>query len=468
MVASVRSSSPSDNVADIAVVDVASTLDEGDFTPLQRLIVLLIILTIVMDGVDNQLFSYAIPHIVRDWKEGWANFTVAMSAGPIGMILGSLISGYLADQIGRRLLILATLALSGVTTFLLGFASSPNEMIIWRFLTGCGIGGALPVCTTLAAEFSPLRYRTMVVTISIVCVPLGGMFAGLISNPLLDHFGWQTSFFVGGILPLGLLLLLWFTLPESPRFLSQNPEYWPTLRHLLKRLRRPVDAHCHFIDRLSYGRNLHQKEGFPGLFRDGRAFDSTVLCLSFFFCMIAIYGFFYWLPTMLVMANVEIKIAHFGLVLYNMGGVIGSLLCGLAISSMGSRRALGICTSLGALSVFALMLVDVGVQGHSILLLGLIGVHGLFVNAVQSTLYALPAHLYPTSIRATGTASAAACGRFGAIIVSSSGLFFNQITYYFLAIGIALLCLFGLLLILRRHIPAIGLRKTDRPEAVFE
>jgi len=449
-----------------AVVDVGNMLDQGRFTPLQRFIVVLIALTIIIDGVDNQIFSYALPYIISEWEVEAKNFSIVMMLGPFGMILGSLVSGYLADKIGRRLLILATLALCGVATCLLGFASAPGEMVIWRFLTGCAIGGALPVCTTLAAEFSPLRYRTMVVTVSIVCVPFGGMLAGFISRPILAHFGWQMSFFVGGLIPLGLFAVLWFALPESPRFLSRHPAYWPKLRRLLQQLHRPVDDRCQFIDYQEKTDTITQKTGFGGLFQNRLALDSVALFLSFFFCMIAIYGCFYWLPTMLVMADIAPDVASFGLTLYNMGGVAGSLLCGFSISFLGSRRALGICAALGALSVFSLIWIDV--QTHIAFLLMMIALHGLFVNAVQSTLYALPAHLYPTAIRATGTATATACGRVGAIAMSGASIYLGQLSNYFLMLGLVMLCVLGALLMLRQHIPPIELKRVDRPESVFE
>jgi len=269
------------------VVDVGRILDQGRFTPLQRLIVLLIALTIIIDGVDNQLFSYALPYIMEEWVMEAKHFALVMMVGPFGMILGSVVCGYLADKIGRRRLILTTLGLCGVATCLLGFATSPQEMMVWRLLTGCAIGGALPVCTTLAAEFAPLRYRTIIVTVSIVCVPLGGVLAGLISQPILVHFGWQMSFFVGGLIPLGLLAILWFGLPESPRFLSQNPHSWPKLRRLLQRLQRPVDEDCQFIDYQGQTVETTQKTSFSGLFQKGLALDSVALFLSFLLFLLA-------------------------------------------------------------------------------------------------------------------------------------------------------------------------------------
>jgi len=166
------------------------------------------------------------------------------------------------------------------------------------------------------------------------------------------------------------------------------------------------------------------------------------------------------------MANIEPQTAGFALTLYNMGGVAGSLLCGFSISFLGSRRALGICATLGALSVLSLIWIDI--QAHLTWLLMMITLHGLFVNAVQSTLYALPAHLYPTAIRATGTATAAAFGRIGAIIASGASVYLGLISNYFLMLGLVMLCVLAALLMLRHHIPAIGLKRADRPESVFE
>ncbi|WP_182418944.1 MFS transporter [Bartonella sp. HY038] len=434
-------------------VDIGEILDNGSFTPLQIFIVVIIALAIILDGFDSQLLAYAIPTMMKDWGYSERSvFTFAVVASSVGMVIGSLVAGYLADKIGRRRLILITLTLCGLSTMLIGLAGNVHHVMIFRFFAGIGIGGALPVCTTLSAEFSPLRYRTMIITASIVCVPLGGMLAGFYSKLVLVELGWQKTFFIGGFLPLVLLILLWFTLPESPKYMARHKVRWQELQKLLLRLKRPTVYDVEFVEKNDAGSPL-AKTSFGALLSHGFARNTVAIWFAFFFCMSAVYSVFGWLPAILASHNIDASIAGDGLTAYNIGGIIGSLLCAFAISRFGSFKALGTCAIGGALSILALLLFNV--SEHISLLLILLTVHGFFVNAVQSPLYALAAFLYPTQMRATGTATAAAFGRCGAILAGICGGFIAGLTSYIWLLGFAMFGVFIALISLKNHIPAV-------------
>lgn len=439
--------------------DIAALLDEGPYTRMQKIVVLMAAFSIVLDGFDGQLIGFAIPLMIQEWGITREAFAPAVAAGLIGMGIGSACAGLFADRFGRRMAVIASVFLFGSATCAIGLAPDALTVALLRFIAGLGIGGALPSATTMTAEFTPARHRTLAVTATIVCVPLGGMLAGLFAGQVLPLYGWRMLFFIGGALPLVLGGLLWFGLPESPRFLARRPGRWEELRHLLGRMARPMPDGLRYVDALEQGPASH--DGFRNLFMAGYGRDTVAIWIAFFMCLTAVYSAFSWLPTMLQSEGLALSVAGSGLTAYNLGGVIGALICALAMTRWGSFWPLLICCAGGAISAFAMKLIDIH-QNASLLIFGF-ALHGLFVNAVQSTLYALCAFIYPTGVRATGTACALAFGRLGAILsafVGASVITLGGAQGYLALLGSVMLLALVALALVRRHIP----RRSPRPQ----
>ncbi|MDT4822901.1 4-hydroxybenzoate transporter PcaK [compost metagenome] len=432
--------------------DIGTLLDEGPYTRMQKIVVLLAAFSIVLDGFDGQLIGFAIPLMIQEWGITREAFAPAVAAGLVGMGIGSACAGLFADRFGRRLAVIASVFVFGAATCAIGLAPDALTVALLRFVAGLGIGGALPSATTMTAEFTPARRRTLAVTATIVCVPLGGMLAGLFASHVLPLYGWRTLFFMGGALPLALGLLLLATLPESPRFLARRPQRWGELSTLLGRMGRPMADDMSYTDALEQANE--KRGGVRALFAPGYGRDTLAVWVAFFMCLTAVYGAFSWLPTMLQSEGLPLSVAGSGLTAYNLGGVIGALVCAVAITRWGSFWPLLTCCAGGAVSAFAMQAIEVDL--HAGLLIFGFGVHGLFVNAVQSTLYALCAFIYPTGVRATGTASALAFGRLGAIlsafagaVVITQGGALGYLTLLGMVMAMALLAL----TLVRRHIP---------------
>ncbi|CAB3681590.1 4-hydroxybenzoate transporter PcaK [Achromobacter deleyi] len=433
--------------------DIGKMLDDGPYTSMQKFVVLLAALSIVMDGFDGQLIGFAIPMMIKEWGITREAFAPAVAAGLIGMGIGSAFAGLFADRFGRRMAVICSVLVFGTATCAIGLAPDAMTVAVLRFIAGLGIGGALPSSTTMTAEFTPARRRTLAVTATIVCVPLGGMLAGLFAGQVLPAYGWRALFFMGGALAIALGILLLIMLPESPRYLSRHPRRWAELTKLLLRMERPMADGVRYTD---VREQANEKQGgFRALFIAGFARDTIAIWVAFFMCLTAVYSAFSWLPTMLASEGLPLGIAGSGLTAYNLGGVIGALACAVAMTRWGSLWPLAICCLGAAISAFAMLQVD-ATQSSSLLIFGF-GVHGLFVNAVQSTMYALCAFIYPTSVRATGTASALAFGRLGAILSAFIGA--TVITRggaqgYLTLLGSVMVVALIALLLVRRHIPA--------------
>jgi AAHS family 4-hydroxybenzoate transporter-like MFS transporter len=438
-----------------SVQDVGHLLDAGRFGTMQRFVVLLAALSIVMDGFDGQMIGFAIPAIIKEWGIARSAFAPAVAAGLVGMGIGSACGGLFADRFGRRWAVIGSVALFGFATASIGLAQDVATIAVLRFIAGLGIGGALPSSTTMTAEFTPARLRTVAVTATIVCVPLGGMLAGLFSSQVLPAYGWRALFFVGGALGVGLAAVLWLALPESPRFLARRRERWAELERLLKRMGLPVSAGAGYEDAAE--RKSGGGGGFGAVFADGRARDTVAIWCAFFMSLLAIYSAFSWLPTMLSSQGLDVGMASGGLTAYNMGGVLGALGCSLAFNRYGSRLPLLLACLGAAGSAFALLAVDAA-SNPALFIAGL-GVHGMFANAVQSTMYALCAFVYPTSVRATGTASGLAFGRLGAILSAFAGAMVitaGGATGYMTLLGGAMLLALIALSTVRKHLPRPG------------
>lgn len=396
--------------------NVVRAIDEGQFTPLQKLIYLLTALAIVLDGFDGQMIGYAIPAIMKEWGIPRAAFSIAVACGLVGMALGSLVAGMIADRIGRKPVLIGSIVLFGASTAMIATAPDVMAIAAIRFFAGLGIGAALPACTTLLAEFTPTRSRTMAVTTAIVCYPLGGMLAGLVAGKVLPVDGWRTFFLIGGAIPVVYALVLIFLMKESPKYLARQASRKEDLRSLMSGMRHDV---AHVVEFTDGGEGEARRGSVGELLKDGRSRDTLWLWVAFFMTQLSLYSAFSWLPTMLTTEGLSPALAGMGLTAYNFGGVFGAVLCALAMNRFGSRGPMVLWAAMSAVSALALNAVSV-VNDTQLFMLGL-GVHGLFITALQCALYTLCAHLYPTSIRVTGTATALSIGRTGAILSSFVG-----------------------------------------------
>src|SRR6266850_211786 len=232
----------------MTTIDVGSALDEAHWSRYQKLLVFATALTIILDGLDNQLLGAAIPSLMKEWNLGRAPFGNVLTTGLIGMMLGGFIGGYVGDRLGRRVALLASVVTFGILTVALFFANSITVLMVLRFFAGLGLGGAMPNAAALSSEYVPRRHRPFAVTLTIVCIPLGGTLAGLLGAEVLPRYGWRGLFLVGGIVPLVLSAILLKVLPESPRYLARQRARWPELASLLRRLGHNVPDNAAFAD----------------------------------------------------------------------------------------------------------------------------------------------------------------------------------------------------------------------------
>lgn len=401
----------------MAMIDVAEIIDRRPLSKLQGLVLILAGTTVVLDGLDIQAIAFAAPAIAAELGLERASLGPVFSAGLVGMALGSMLMGPVADRFGRRLAVLLSVATFGGFTFLTAFASSFAEILTFRFLTGLGLGGALPSLVVLVGEYSPKRVRAICAGAVLAGVPAGGLIGGLLATWAIPKFGWSSIFLIGGGLPLLMLPMLWINLPESIRFMVRRGESDALkVRNIMRRIDPEGDygAAAVFAEAQQAGAQAPRGVAIGKLFRDGMARDTLLLWAAFFTNLMGIYFLFSWIPTLLVDAGYTVSRATTAAVMFNFGGLIGLVGLGWVVSRFGFAIKHVIA---GALLIGSIHVALVGVLVAQLnLMLLAVFVAGIFVLGTQGQLFNLGTSLYPTDVRTTGLGWAVGFGRVGSVL----------------------------------------------------
>jgi AAHS family 4-hydroxybenzoate transporter-like MFS transporter len=299
----------------------------------------------------------------------------------------------------------------------------------------------------------PRRQRAFAVTLTIVCIPLGGTLAALMSAQVLPLYGWRALFVLGGIIPVVLALVLFKVLPESPRYLASKPGRWPELIAMLQKAGHNVPADASFVE-AGTGQTAKSKASMGDLFVPAFRMDTIGLFGAFFFCLLANYIGILLIPVMLTGAGFAQAFASNALAAWNFGGVGGAILGALIIQRLGSRVTMLSLSGVAVASALALMAVPPDPL-NTLRLIVMFVILGGSLNAVQTTMYALAANVYPTEIRGTGIGTAVAVGRIGNVLASYVGNFALDkagTSAYFMTFAVTMVIVFFSLAIVRRHI----------------
>jgi MFS transporter, AAHS family, 4-hydroxybenzoate transporter len=435
----------------MTTVDVDRVLETAKLRGPTLLVLVCASTTLILDGFDIQAVGFAAPALVGDLHVERAALGPALAASLVGMALGSAVIGALGDRWGRRRTLLLSTALFGVATLLAATATSVATLALWRFITGIGLGGALPAATALIAEFSPHKLRAQAIGAVQVGVPIGGMIGAALAAELIPMYGWRSVFLVGGALPLLAAAIMYFVLPESPRFLSTQPQSAPVLAALLTKI-DPGGRYRASDTFLLSGDVSTGKSGVRALFSPQLRWDTAVVSLAFLTNVYAVYAFFNWAPIVLTSLGFELVTAVKGAFVFNVAGIAGVIAVSWLMARMGSRRPLAVFAIVGAASLAWLAWFA---DGLSALMIG-IAVAGASICAVQVGLYALAAHVFPTQCRTSGIGWVLSAGRAGGIVSSLGGGVLLALTGaggFFGCVAAMLLFTCGSVLAVRRQIP---------------
>jgi len=390
----------------------SAVVNRARFGSLQFGVTALCFVIAMLDGFDTQSIAFVAPRIAEDWGLTPAAFGPIFSVGLVGLMLGAFLLSPAADRFGRKTIILISTVIFGVFALLTATADSMQALLIYRLLTGLGLGAAMPNIIALTSEYAPDRLRATLVTVMFCGFPLGSTVGGLISSWLIANWDWHAVFVLGGVLPLLLTPVLMALLPESVRFLVARGAPERRIAPIVRRIDPDVSPQA-FIQGMKDEQSSAAK-GFSvfQLFREGRATVTALLWVAFFMNLLVMYFLVNWLPTLLKGAGLPLSLAILSTATLNLGGVIGAIVLGRLIDKLSPYLVLG--AAYAASAAFIAVIAFGGVN-LTVLLTGA-ALSGFGVVGAQIGCNALAASVYPTAIRATGVGWALGVGRIGAIV----------------------------------------------------
>jgi AAHS family 4-hydroxybenzoate transporter-like MFS transporter len=390
-------------------VDVAEFIDRQPVGGFQIGLLLTCAAVLFLDGFDTQAIGYVAPALAKEWGLTKATLGPVFSAGLFGLMIGALVFGPLADRIGRRKIIIFSTLAFGLGTLATAFIQDVSMLLAIRFLTGLGLGGAMPNAVAMTSEFSPHRRRATMVMIMFCGFSVGAALGGLLAAVLIPQFGWRSVFVVGGLTPLLLVPVLALRLPESVRFLALSGRAHERVADLLAR----INPKAAFAADTSFVVHEPHLAGLPvlHLFRDGRTLATLLLWVVFFMSLLDLYFLSNWLPTVLNDLGASVSASAAIGSMLQVGGVVGTFALGSVIDRF-SFRALALVYFVAVFAVGA-----IGQLGHSVIFVTMaIFAAGFCIVGGQIAANALAATFYPTSIRSTGVGWALGIGRVGSIV----------------------------------------------------
>jgi MFS transporter, AAHS family, 4-hydroxybenzoate transporter len=390
-------------------VNVTRLIDDRPLTRFQIGVIVCCALINLFDGADTQSIGVAAPFIADELGIPIANFKWIFSSALVGATLGAATFGPLADRFGRKTLLIIAAVLIGIFTILTALATSVPMLIAFRVLAGLGLGGATPCFIALTSEYAPARLRAALVTVMWSAFPLGGLTGGLLNSYLIPTIGWRAIFYIGGVAPLIIAVVLAFFLPESIKFLLARGKDADAVRRIIARFR--------FADVSTDSRFVVDEERLPGtpvrhLFTEGRLPGTLLLWVPFFMGFGILTVVTLWTPALLRLNGISGADTAFVVAFNGLGAVIGQSSAGRLIQRFGILPVLLPGFLLGAAAT-----VGLGYAASSVALAAtFVGLVGLFLGFGTAGAIALAAIIYPTPIRSTGVGWGMAMGRFGQIV----------------------------------------------------
>lgn len=395
-------------------LDVRELINTQPLSRYQKLVIFLGFAVIALDGFDIAIMGFIAPVLKQEWGVSNHELGFVISTALIGLALGAMFSGPLADWLGRKKIIINSVFFFGFWTVATAFSQNIEQMIFFRFMTGLGLGAAMPNISTLVSEYAPERKRSFIITVIFCGFTFGAAIGGFTASWLIPMYGWHSLMALGGILPLLFVPILLWKLPESVRFLVIKQAPAGQICAILKRLYPGKIA-----DNVSFVLPTQPVSGnaMRIVLSPQYRFGTLMLWLVYFMGLFLVYILGSWLPTLVKEIGLTVSQAAIMTAIYQAGGTVGSLFAGWLMDRINPHRALGAIFAVGGLVTMA-----IGFAAASFTLLCLLAlVSGACLNGANTGMNALSARFYPTQARATGSSWMHGVGRIGAILSAFAG-----------------------------------------------
>ncbi len=379
---------------------------------LQYLTIAVCFLMNILDGMDVLVISYCAPSIAKSWSVSPETLGIVFSSGLAGMTIGALFLSPLADSLGRKKMILLSALIMGTSIFLTSFTTQVLHLIIFRFLSGIGIGVMLACTATLAAEYTPEKTKDFWVSFVISGYPIGAVLTGLIAASIVPNYGWQKMFQLAGLASFITFPLILLFLSESLDFyLKKQPKN--ALEKANKILVKLKETPLQKLPEIK-----GKKETIPvkELFNSENKKPTIQLWLALFLAFSTLYFLTSWIPKLASNTGLTMALAIYAGTVFNVGAFFGIITQGFLSLQFGLRKTIAFFFIITALLLSSFRFV---VDSNAVLFLfGLLGfgIQGGFVG-----LYAVATRIYPTEFRTTGLGWSIGIGRLGGVIGPALG-----------------------------------------------
>ncbi|PSJ81429.1 MFS transporter [Neisseria iguanae] len=392
-------------------INVQNFLNENKFSGYQWMIFIICLLIAFFDGMDTAAIGYAAPSLIGEWGIEKSRLAPVLSAALFGLAIGAVTSGPLADKFGRKIVLTSSVLIFAGFCVASAFAQDLTQMTILRFITGLGLGAAMPNAVAMLSEYCPDYKRALILNTMYCGFPVGAAAGGFFASFIIPEYGWRTAMLWCGLIPLVLGVLMIFIMPRSASFLVSKKQPAEKVRKILQRI-NPEAALGKAVFVLSE-KNAEQKTDNPIAMALGSHFraGSILLWLSYFSGLIIFYAMINWMPVLFKEADMPPELGPRVSGLFALGG-LGAIASGYLMDRFNGNKLIAFLSFLTALSV-ACIGWSLG-QGLG-MLIAVVLFAGVMQNTAQASLPALAAEFYPTECRATGVSWMLGIGRFGAI-----------------------------------------------------
>jgi MFS transporter, AAHS family, 4-hydroxybenzoate transporter len=404
-------------------IDVNAYIEKRGLTPLSYFVLVLAFLMMMADGYDFGTLTTAANAILKEWNISRTELGAVFSITFIGLLVGSLVYGWIADRFGRRTTIIFGVFNFGLPILLTIWATNLTELTILRFIGGVGMGGIVPIAYTLVSEYAPRRARSTVTVITNAGYNLAAAAGGLIASWTIPAYGWQSVYVIGAIFSaiMAAVMILW--MPDSILFLIQKRPNSPQLRRLAERLMGepvPADTQLIAVDPHDDTKKIKEAGGFEGFVRlfngSSRAWATTLLWLLFISDSLGFFFLASWLPVVMKDAGVDAATALRMSSLFVFAGLIGGFAIMRPLDKVGPIAFI-VLPVVGGIAELVM-----GIHGiQQTWLLVAIAIAGICLAGIHMAVYAIAVRFYPPTIRGIGVSSATVWGRAGGIIAPFVG-----------------------------------------------
>jgi AAHS family 4-hydroxybenzoate transporter-like MFS transporter len=392
-----------------AAIELSSVMNRQKLSKFQIGMIALCALIVAVDGFDTQSIGFIGPALIAEFKVQRPALGPVFSAGLFGLFLGSFLISPVADRFGRKVAILVSVTIFGLFSIAAAQSSTLDELMIWRFLTGIGLGGGIPTALTMASDYAPEQRRGSMVMLVSLANPVGSSLGAFMSAELISLYGWRSVLWAGALLPLCLAMLLLFTLRESPRWLALQDGSSKALRDIVARIAPEIPN----VQSTRFVVADTRESGVPvrKLFADGRAVGTVLLWIAFFMGILDLFLLAQWLPTLMSSAGASAREAVASTALFQIGGLVGGLALGHFVDKKGN---FALATTFLGMAAFIILTGLVSSSIYAVFVT--VFCAGFFLIASVTGVNGYAAAFYPTSARSTGIGWGLALGRMGSIV----------------------------------------------------